>query len=267
MAVLNVTPDSFHDGGRLTDLEGVRVAAQRALDAGAKVLDVGGESTRPGAEEVDVDEELRRVVPAIRVVAELGLPVSVDTRRAAVARAALEAGAAIVNDVSGLADPDMVSVVAGRNAGLVIGHLRGVPETMQAAITFSDLVSEIAGELSRSIEHATAAGVSTEQIVVDPGVGFGKTAEQSAALVAASAVLQARLGVPVMIGASRKSFIGAVVPSTPAQRLPGSLAAAVLAVRHGAAVVRVHDVSETVQALAVASAIEQAFSDAVGEAP
>lgn len=267
MAVLNVTPDSFHDGGSLScagaiDPHRVHAAASAAVRSGARLLDVGGESTRPGARPVDADEERARVVPAIRAIADLGVPVSVDTRRASVAEAALEAGAVIVNDVSGLQDPAMAEVVARSGAGLAIGHLRGQPETMQASIEFDDLLAEVAKELSASIRRAQGAGVSLGQIVVDPGIGFGKTAAQSTALVASSRTLELSVGVPVMIGASRKSFIGALFPSSPEERLPGSLAAAVVAVQRGASVIRVHDVAETVQALAVSAAVEQAMSSA-----
>jgi len=267
MAVLNVTPDSFHDGGALScagEVDPGRVldTASVAVRAGARLLDVGGESTRPGAHAVDAEEELARVLPAIRALAALSVPVSVDTRRASVADAALDAGAVIVNDVSGLSDPAMAEVVARHGAGLVIGHLRGQPDTMQVSIAFSDLLAEVTRELAVSVARAQESGVSLGQVVVDPGVGFGKTASQSAALVACSRTLERAVGVPVMVGASRKSFIGAVVPSSPADRLPGSLAAAVVAVQHGAAVIRVHDVPQTVQALAVAAAIEQAISAA-----
>lgn len=270
MAVLNVTPDSFHDGGTLASDQGVqpervRARAQAAIEAGAGLLDVGGESTRPGAEPVDAARECARVVPAIRAIADLGVPVSIDTRRASVAVAALEAGAVIINDVSGLADPEMASVAARTGAGLAVGHLRGQPKTMQQGIAFADLLEDVAAELAASMQRAEADGVSLGQVVVDPGIGFGKTAEQSAALVASSRWLEARLKVPVMIGASRKSFIGAFAPSEPAQRLPGSVAAAVVAARHGAALIRVHDVEETAQALAVANAIESAIGRATGE--
>lgn len=265
MAVLNVTPDSFHDGGvfsdgRRVDVDRVLSAAKAAVEAGAGLLDVGGESTRPGADPVDADAERARVVPVIAALASLGVPISVDTRRASVAHAALRAGASIVNDVSGLEDPQMAAVVARAGAGVAIGHLRGTPKTMQRAIRFDDLLAEVAGELEAALRRANESGVSPGHVVVDPGVGFGKTAEQSAGLVASGAWLERRLSVPVMIGASRKSFIGAVVPSESDQRLPGSLAAAVLAVQHGASIVRVHDVAETSQALAVAAAIERLYA-------
>ncbi len=268
MAVLNITPDSFHDGGTLwsggaLEEERLRASARAAVRAGAGLLDVGGESTRPGAEPVDTDLERRRVVAAIEALEGIDVPISVDTRRAEVAHAALEAGAVIVNDVSGLADPDMVGVVLRHRAGVVVGHLRGQPKSMQEEIAFERLLAEVVSELGREVERALAAGVSKPQILVDPGVGFGKTAQQSAALVASSQTIEADVGVPVVIGASRKSFISASVPCDAAERLPGSLAAAVVAVQHGAAVVRVHDVAETVQALAVAEAIERALSEAL----
>ncbi len=272
MAVLNVTPDSFHDGGAFSDglgvdVEKVRVAARAALDAGAGILDVGGESTRPGAEPVDADAERARVLPVVDALVSLGAPISIDTRRASVAHAALQAGASIVNDVSGLEDPEMAAVVAEAGAGVAIGHLRGTPKTMQHAIRFDDLLVEVAGELETSIRRAIEAGVSERHIVVDPGVGFGKTGEQSAGLVASGAWLEHRLCTPVMIGASRKSFIGAVVPSTSEQRLPGSLAAAVVAVQYGASILRVHDVAETTQALAVAAAIRTSYAGLEGGGP
>ncbi len=263
MAVLNVTADSFHDGGTLL-VDGsvlrakVRHAAAAAVDAGARLLDIGGESTRPGAEPVDPAVERERVAAAIGALEGIDAPISVDTRRAEVADAALEAGAVIVNDVSGLDDPAMAEVVARRGAGVVIGHLRGNPQTMQARISFERLLAEVTFELGRAVQRALAAGISRAQIVVDPGVGFGKSPQQSAALVASAGSIERELGVPVMIGASRKSFIGAVTPCEAAQRLPGSLAAAVVAVQRGASVIRVHDVPETVQALAVAEAIERA---------
>jgi dihydropteroate synthase len=270
MAVLNVTPDSFHDGGTFTggggvDVEKVRRAAVAAIEAGAGLLDVGGESTRPGAEPVDAEAERARVVPVVEALASLTVPISIDTRRASVAHAALQAGASIVNDVSGLEDPEMAAVVAAAGAGLAVGHLRGTPKTMQRSIRFDDMLADVADELGESVRRAVHAGVSEGQVVVDPGVGFGKTAEQSAGLVASGRWLERQLSLPVMIGASRKSFIGAVVPSTPQQRLPGSLAAAVVAARHGASILRVHDVAETVQALAVAEAIEEAFTTIAGE--
>ena len=268
MAILNATPDSFHDGGRLHDGRGTRVAAavehaRRCVTHGADLLDVGGESTRPGATPVEPDEERARVVPlieALRADAAFDeVPISIDTRHASVAEAALEAGASIVNDVSGLADPAMADLVARRGAGLVIGHLRGEPRRMQAEIRFAHVLREVTDELAGRVEQAVAAGVPRAQIVVDPGIGFGKTAEQSAALVAAAGWLRQATGCPVLIGASRKSFLAAITGGHTGDRLAGSLAAALVAVERGASVLRVHDVGETVQALAVAASITRAF--------
>ncbi len=280
MGVVNLTPDSFHDGGKLmvddVDAPNVSVALRRCeqiVGAGADLLDLGGESTRPGAATIGGRRECARVLPVLERLRDhprlRGASVSIDTRHADVARAALRAGAVIVNDVSGLADPEMAAVVAAAGAGLVIGHLRGDPSTMQRDIHFADLLSEIADELCLAVARAEAAGIPRARIVVDPGIGFGKTAEHSAALVASSAWLRAATGCPVMIGASRKSFVGTIVGRAaprpgdrPDDRLVGSLAAALVAAEHGASVVRVHDVRETVEALAVARAIRTAFDRA-----
>lgn len=261
MAVLNVTPDSFHDGGRFgdsgasIDVPGVKDAAQQAVRDGASILDIGGESTRPGAAPVDAQQEWERVGDVLANVVALGVPISCDTRRASVAARAMEAGASILNDVSGLADPQMAAVAAKTGAGLVIGHMRGVPGSMQDDIVFEDVVQEVGAELSASVARAVAAGVEPARIVVDPGIGFGKTAQQSAALVVCGQRLRAQTGCAVMIGASRKSFIGKLSPGAPHQRLPGSLVAAAFAAQAGADVLRVHDVAETLQALRVAEGI------------
>lgn len=275
MAVVNVTPDSFFDGGRWIAASGLRPNAsvvlrqcRRWVEQGADILDVGGESTRPGAEPVDVETELARVLPIIeglRRDSELArVPISIDTRHAAVAKAGLAAGAAIVNDISGLADPSMAEVVAEAKAGLVIGHLRGQPATMQDDVQFGDLLGEVAEELGQSIARALAAGVLREQILVDPGIGFGKTGEQSAALVGASEFLQARTGCPVLIGASRKRFLGVLGGRESAEdRMLASVVAAVVAATHGAAAVRVHDVAETIEALRVQAGVEAQLAAAL----
>ena len=264
MAIVNVTPDSFSDGGLLHDGDAVDEAGTggriaELLRQGADFIDIGGESTRPGATPVEPDEEIARVVPAVRIAASLGATVSIDTRRASVAAAALAAGAMIVNDISGLADPDMLAVVRDAEAGLVIGHLRGVPATMNRDIRFVDLLREVTDELAAAVQRATDGGIERPRVLVDPGIGFGKTAEQSAALVAASGWLRQATGCGVLIGASRKSFLGALSGAGPHERLPGSLAAAVIAAERGAAVLRVHDVGQTVQALAVARSIADAY--------
>ncbi len=271
MGIVNLTPDSFFDGGKLmaggSDDANVSVAQRRCeqlVAHGAELLDIGGESTRPGAESITPERERARIVPLIerlcRGPVPIGVPVSVDTRHAAVAEAALAAGAGIVNDISGLADSAMADVVAAARAGLVIGHLRGTPQTMQEGIHFVDLLNEVGDELAASIARAQAAGVERSAIMVDPGIGFGKTAEQSAALVASSSLLSQRLGVPVMIGASRKSFLSTIAPGELGERAIASVAAAMVAAMHGAAVVRVHDVRETALALAVARGVEAALA-------
>ncbi len=268
MAIVNLTPDSFFDGGHLMPEDGVgpnlSVAARRAfglLEAGADILDLGGESTRPGASFVSPEDEARRVLPVLRRLRESGIsaPISVDTRRASVARRALADGAAIINDVSGLADPEMADVVAESGAGLVISHLRGEPATMQNSVDFHDLFAEVADELCERIALAQRAGVARAQIVVDPGVGFGKDAEQSAALAVGAAHIEAATGCPVLIGASRKSFLGVLTGRPVEERKEASVLAAVAAIQHGAALVRVHDVRETVEALRLLGALDLAL--------
>lgn len=273
MAIVNLTPDSFSDGGRWhaaggeLELERLVASCRRWVEQGAAVLDLGGESTRPGATPIDTETELARVLPVLeRLVADPALrdvPISVDTRHAEVARVALARGAAIINDVSGLADPGMAECVAAAGAGLVIGHMRGEPATMQDAIAFDDLLGEVVEELGLALARARAAGLAHESIVVDPCIGFGKTATQSAALVAASALLERELGVPVLIGASRKRFLTQWTRSPePEARSNASVAAALAAVAHGAALVRVHDVEPTLEALRVWAGIADAFADA-----
>lgn len=275
MAVVNVTPDSFYDGGRWIAASGRRPNAsvvlrqcRRWVEQGADILDVGGESTRPGAEPVDVETELGRVLPIIEGLRRdpdlARVPISIDTRHAAVAKAGLAAGAAIVNDISGLADPGMAEVVAAARAGVVIGHLRGQPATMQDDVRFDDLLGEVADELGQSVARALNAGVLREQILVDPGIGFGKTGAQSAALVGASEFLRARTSCPVLIGASRKRFLGALGGRESAEeRMLASVVAAVLAADHGAAAVRVHDVAETIEALRVQAGVESELATAL----
>lgn len=268
MAIVNLTPDSFFDGGHLMPEDGVgpnlSVAARRALgllEVGADILDLGGESTRPGASFVSPEDEARRVLPVLLRLRESGIsaPISVDTRRASVARRALAEGAAIINDVSGLADPEMADVVAESGAGLVISHLRGEPATMQHCVEFHDLFAEVADELGERIALAERAGVSRAQIVVDPGVGFGKDAEQSAALAVSAANIEAATGCPVLIGASRKSFLGVLTGRPVEERKEASVLTAVAAIQHGAALVRVHDVQATVEALRLLGALDLAL--------
>ena len=251
MGVLNVTPDSFSDGGRFLDPSIAVEQAQRMVTAGADVLDIGAESTRPygGALPVPVEEEIRRLAPVLPSAVGLGIPVSIDTMKAKVAAWALASGAAIVNDVWGLQrDGDLARVVAEHGVPVIIMHNR------EAADPSIDIMADIAAFFSRSLDIAVRAGIARENIVLDPGIGFGKTAEQSVTAVARLAELKS-FGLPLLVGASRKRFIDKVSPASPDQRLGGSIAAHVLAAADGAAIIRAHDVPETVQALRIAAAI------------
>jgi len=256
MGVLNVTPDSFSDGGERFDA-GRAVADGLAMcEAGADILDVGGESTRPGAAPVPVEEELRRVVPVVRALADAGALVSIDTRRARVMGEALAAGARIVNDVTALAgDPGSLPLVAEAGAHVVLMHMRGEPRTMQIEPTYADAPLDIHDMLAGRIAACEAAGLPRARIAVDPGIGFGKTVAHNLRVLESMAVYQG-LGCAVLLGVSRKSFIGRVAGGEAAkQRLPGSLAAGLAGLARGARILRVHDVAETAQALAVWSAI------------
>jgi dihydropteroate synthase len=261
MGVVNVTPDSFSDGGRHLERD---IAVRHALAlaaAGADLVDIGGESTRPGAGEIPVQVELDRVLPVIEAVrAASDVPLSIDTRKAEVARAALGSGAVLVNDVSGLGhDPALAGVVAGAGAALALMHIQGTPETMQVDPCYDDVVAQVIAFLSDRIDRAVAAGVSRDRIWVDPGIGFGKTVGHNLFLLRHLSELRI-LGAPVLVGTSRKRFLGALAGGkAPDQRLPGTLASvAAVAVLHGADMVRVHDVADVKDALAVADAIARA---------
>jgi dihydropteroate synthase len=271
MGVLNVTPDSFSDGGRWADLDAAVAHGFALRDAGADIVDVGGESTRPGAERVGAEEEIRRAVPAIRALAAGGVTVSVDTSRAAVAEAALDAGARIVNDVSGgLADPAMAKVVAAAGVPWVLMHWRGHSRDMQALARYGDVVKDVAAELTRQVDAALAAGVDPDNIVIDPGIGFAKTAEHNWTLLARLDELTA-LGFPVLVGASRKAFLGRLLAGpdgTPAPveaREDATAATSVLAAVMGAWGVRVHEVAPSRDALKVVSAWSKAAGQPAAE--
>lgn len=253
MGILNVTPDSFSDGGELTSVGDAVDRAARMVEDGADLLDVGGESTRPGAREVPRDREIERVAPVVEALTtRFELPVSVDTRKAAVARAALEHGAAVVNDVSGLAfDPELGGVVARSGAGLVVMHMRGDPGDMTRRARYDDVAGEVVDELRDALARAEEAGIEPERIAVDPGIGFAKTAEHSLEMLARLDAL-GELGRPVLVGPSRKSFLGHVLGVPPSRRLAGTISACVLAYARGARIFRVHDVGPVVEALAVA---------------
>jgi len=255
MGILNVTPDSFSDGGRYLDATAAVRRVEELLGAGADILDIGGESTRPGAAPVSATEETARILPAVAEAVRLGATVSVDTSKAAVAEAALERGAHIINDVTALGDPAMGPLAAASGAGLVLMHMRGTPRTMQQAPVYADLCGEIAGFLETRRETAENQGVERDRIVLDPGVGFGKTVEHNLKILAGLESFLA-LGSPVLVGVSRKRFLGAVTGvEDPQKRTAGSLAAAVAARLRGASIFRVHDVAATGEALAVADAI------------
>lgn len=258
MGILNVTPDSFSDGGRFASREAAVAHALAMAEAGAAILDIGGESTRPGAAGVDLEEELRRVVPVIEAIRQVSeLPISIDTMKAPVARAALEAGADIINDVSALtADPEMPGVAREYGAGVVLMHMRGTPRTMQAEPRYDDVVSEIAAYLTGRAATLEAAGLASASIVLDPGIGFGKSVAHNLSLLAATEQF-AGLGYPVLIGLSRKRFLEQLTGAPVDQRLAGSLAGLVFAALHGAKVLRVHDVRESCDALRVALELQR----------
>ena len=259
VGILNVTPDSFSDGGAHLDPVAAVDHAGRMVAEGAGMIDVGGESTRPGAETVSASEEAARVIPIIRrLKSELAVPVSVDTRKAEVARQALEEGADVVNDVSALRDPEMAAVVAGAGAGLVLMHMRGTPATMQQAPAYQDVAAEVRDELAAALDAAVAGGVRRERVVLDPGIGFAKNQDHNLDMLAHLGVLL-RLGRPVMLGVSRKAFIGALLGGRPpAQRAVGTAAACVAGLLEGVRIFRVHDVAVVREALLVAEAIRAA---------
>jgi len=259
MGVLNATPDSFSDGGRFMragrlDLDAAVAAAVAMIEAGAAIIDIGGESTRPGASPVDADEELRRVIPVVERIVTMATIVSVDTSKPAVARAALSAGAHLINDVRAMADPDLLAVVADSDAALCLMHMRGEPGTMQDAPRYDDVVAEVRDFLDERAERCQRAGIGRERILIDPGFGFGKTLEHNLTLLRRLGHI-VDLGYPVMVGLSRKRMIGAITGRAADMRVAGGVAAAVVAVQNGARIVRTHDVAATVDALKIVSRI------------
>ena len=256
MGVLNVTPDSFSDGGRFLDHEAAVAHGIHMAEDGADLLDVGGESTRPGSESVTVEEELGRVLPVVkRLAAEVDAPISIDTRKPDVAAAALDAGAVIVNDVSGARDPSMFEVVRATGVGLVLMHMLGEPKTMQAEPRYEDVVGEIRSYLAERADAAVVAGIDRDRLAVDPGLGFGKTYQHNLTLMRdIDAFLD--LGLPVVVGPSRKSFIGTALGDVPVHhRLEGTAGAVAWMAGRGAHIVRAHDVGEIVRMLRVVDAI------------
>jgi dihydropteroate synthase len=259
MGVLNITPDSFSDGGQFFAFDRAMAQAEQMIQEGADIIDVGGESTRPGSEFVSEAEELRRVLPVIeRVASSASIPISIDTTKPSVARAALEAGAEIVNDISGLRfDPAIADEVARGNAGLILMHSRGTPKDMQQMPPVADIMSEVISGLRQSVAIAEQHNLPREGIAIDPGIGFGKTAEQNVELIAKLDQLAREFpDLPLMIGTSRKSFIGKLLDGAPThERLHGTIASIVAAVMNGAQIIRVHDVKPAVEVVKVADAI------------
>ncbi len=266
MGILNTTPDSFSDGGRYLSIDAALAKGREMLAQGADIIDIGGESTRPGAEPVDERTEMDRVLPVIEALCAVpGVRVSIDTAKAAVAREAVRAGACIINDVTAMeSDPRMAAVVRETGAGVVLMHMRGTPRTMQDDPQYADVVGEVADWLATRLIAASVAGIATEAVVLDPGIGFGKTAAHNIALIAGLDRL-ARLGRPVLAGMSRKRFIGVLsgVPES-ADRMAGSLAALTAAILQGASILRVHDVAASVQAARVAAAVRDAARHQAG---
>jgi dihydropteroate synthase len=255
LGVLNLTPDSFSDGGSYPDAEAALARAEQLVSDGADLVDVGGESTRPGAGPVDAAEEWRRIGPVVQSLALGGISVSVDTMKAEVAKRAADAGAVALNDVSGLRfDPALADVAAGARMGLIVMHMRGLPRTMQQDVVYGDLLGEVRSDLQRAIDVACDRGCSPEQLVVDPGIGFGKSTEGNLELIAGIGRLL-DLGCPVLVGPSRKSFIGQILDVPLDERIEGTIAACLGALERGARLFRVHDVREVRRALDLAWAI------------
>jgi dihydropteroate synthase len=255
MGVVNVTPDSFSDGGRFSDTAGAVTHALRLVDEGAAIVDIGGESTRPGAPAVSIDEELRRVIPVIEQLrARVAVPISIDSRHAQVMRAALAAGADMVNDVQALQGPEALRVVADCGAGICLMHMQGDPRSMQQAPHYNDVVTEVRDFLAARVAACRAAGIEEERIAIDPGIGFGKTRAHNLEILSKLQAFTA-LGRPIVIGVSRKSTIGALTGRPVTERLAGSIALATLAAARGAAIIRAHDVAATVDAMRIVSAM------------
>ena len=255
MGVLNVTPDSFSDGGRYTGVDAALTRAERMVEEGAAVVDVGGESTRPGASPVSVEEEIRRVVPVVeRLVSRLTVPVSVDTSKPEVMRAAVEAGAQMINDVRALRLPGALAAAAASGAAVCLMHMRGEPDTMQSGPAYTDVIAEVRGFLETRVAACLSAGIARQRLCIDPGIGFGKLPEHNLALLAGLADI-GEPSLPIVVGVSRKSLVGMITGRPPAERLAGSVAFAALAVARGARMVRAHDVAATVDAVKVAAAL------------
>ncbi len=251
MGILNVTPDSFSDGGRFQSLEVAMSRAEEMISEGVDMIDIGGESSRPGAPSLPLQEELDRVMPVLYALRDLGKPLSVDTYKPQVMREAILAGADMINDINGFRAPGALEAVAESDCALCVMHMQGSPQSMQQQPEYTDVVREVCGFLRERVDAMVAAGIARERICIDPGFGFGKTVEHNYALMRNIGTMQKELELPVLAGVSRKSMIGAVTGRPLEQRLAGSLAGALAAIAQGARIVRVHDVSETVDAVKV----------------
>ena len=251
MGILNVTPDSFSDGGRFQSLEFAMSRAEGMIAEGVDMIDVGGESSRPGAPALPLDEELRRVMPVLYALRDLGRPLSIDTYKPEVMREAILAGVDMINDINGFRAPGALEAVADSDCGLCVMHMQGTPQNMQQQPEYSDVVREVTDFLRERVAAMVAAGIDRERICIDPGFGFGKTVEHNYALLRNIGKMQEELGLPILAGVSRKSMIGAITGKPVEQRLAGNIAGALAAIAHGARIVRVHDVVETVDAVKV----------------
>jgi dihydropteroate synthase len=254
MGVVNVTPDSFSDGGQFATADAAATHARRLIDEGADILDIGGESTRPGAAPVSLDEERKRVLPVLDRLAGCGVPVSIDTRKAQLMREAIAAGASLVNDVTALEDPEATAAIAATAVGVCLMHMQGEPHTMQQNPHYDDVVREVREYLAGRVRAAEAAGIARDRILVDPGFGFGKDMDHNLALLRGLRSI-ASIGVPVLAGLSRKAMLGRITGKGPGERVHASVAAALIAIEEGASVVRVHDVAATADAMAVWRAV------------
>ncbi len=257
MGVLNVTPDSFSDGGLHATLDLAITHAENMIAQGADIIDIGGESTRPGSPVVPVEEELRRVMPVIYALRDCGKPISLDTRKPLVMRAGIDAGVDMINDIEGLRTAEALSAVRDSDCALCIMHMQGDPQTMQQEPRYEDVVAEVSAFLQERIDAVQSAGIASNRLCIDPGFGFGKTLAHNLALLASLGNMQAQLQIPLLAGLSRKSMIGQITGKPLEQRMPGSVAAALLAAMQGARILRVHDVAETVDALKIWQAVEE----------
>ena len=251
MGVLNITPDSFSDGGRFYGLESALTQAEAMIDAGVDIIDIGGESSRPGAASISAEEELRRVLPVIFALRDCGKPLSIDTTKSVVMREVIAAGADMINDINAFRGCNVLREIKQSDCGLCIMHMQQVPASMQAKPSYQDVVSEVTDFLRERIAECHASGIAANRICVDPGFGFGKSLDHNVALLRALRGLNAELSLPILAGLSRKSMIGTLTGRPVDQRLAGSIAAAVIAANNGAAIIRVHDVAQTVDALKV----------------